>query len=237
MLATVLALDTLHVSFDVDERTLLRLMRFNREQKDAVVKVSIGIPALDEKKVPRQATLDFIDNTLDPKTGTMRLRAVLPNPKGEMLAGMFVNVRIPLGEPRKALLLPSSALTPRGLLVVNEKNRVEDRLVTRKRIDGEYVIDEGLTLEDWVVLDVRGLKVGDEVKPVRMKEIPPAAQGGRALPQRQRPRLNCRAGLALIVMRYPSRRSRDVVAGPIDTGGMMGPQHSSRVRTKAMHDG
>ena len=98
-------------------------------------------------------------------------RAVLPNTKDEMRPGQFVRVRIPLGEPRKALLFPQFFLAGRRepVFVVNEKNILEERTVEiGDNFDGGREIVSGLKVGDRV-LDTSnenstGLKAGDEVE-------------------------------------------------------------------------
>jgi len=90
-LTTIVVIDPLHVYFDVDERTLLRLLR---EWKGKGDKAPVGVGLASEKGYPREATIDFMDNRVDPKTGTLRIRAVLPNPKTEMLPGQAVRIRL-----------------------------------------------------------------------------------------------------------------------------------------------
>jgi len=90
-LTTIVVLDPLHVYFDVDERTLLRLLRQWKGKGD---KAPVGVGLAGEKGYPREGTIDFIDNRVDPKTGTLRIRAVLPNPKGDMLPGQAVRIRL-----------------------------------------------------------------------------------------------------------------------------------------------
>ncbi|MBO0700567.1 MAG: efflux RND transporter periplasmic adaptor subunit, partial [Zavarzinella sp.] len=139
VLATVYALDPIYVFFDLDERTALRLMQYRRTRPDA--KVTVGLALTGDEGFPRRADVDFVDLGIDPKTGTLRVRAVLPNAKEEVRPGQFVRVRVPLGEPRKALVLPKTALVRRAkdgdlfVLVVNGKNVLEERTVRAVEAD------------------------------------------------------------------------------------------------------
>lgn len=119
LLTTILAVDPIQVSFDMDENTLQRLQLAIREgrlkpAKQGEVPVQLGI-AIDENRYPHQGVIKFINNTIDPKTGTIRLKAEFPNPKGTgdtrvLAPGMFARVRIPLGEPTKKWLVPDAAI-------------------------------------------------------------------------------------------------------------------------------
>jgi RND family efflux transporter MFP subunit len=179
LLATVLAVDPVNAVFDLDERSYLRLRHFQQERKDP--KLTVGLSLIDDKEFPRLAAVDFVDTQVDPKNGTIQLRAVLPNPKGEILPGLFVRVRVPLGEPRPALLVPREAVLPVGgpekpgyaVLVVNEKGLLERHEVTLGGYDARLVvIEKGVKAEDQIVTKPQKLKAGDEVKPQSKKDPP-----------------------------------------------------------------
>src|SRR4029077_4197185 len=88
----------------------------------------------DEQGYPHQGVIDFADNQLDPNAGTLRLRAVFPNHDGLLSPGLFVLIRVPIGGPRKALLVPDRALgNDQGLkfvYVVDAQDKAEYRHVT-----------------------------------------------------------------------------------------------------------
>src|SRR5262249_2337352 len=87
-LATLVVADPLYATFPISERTALQLLRAAQEAKPQATpadKVPIVVGVGDEKDFPRRATLDFMDNRVDPQTGTLQLRAVLPNDQGLLL--------------------------------------------------------------------------------------------------------------------------------------------------------
>lgn len=169
VLATVYAIDPLYVVFNLDERTLLRLARFTRGRNDD--KVTAGLALTGDEGFPRIGVVDFPEPGVDAKTGTLRVRAVLPNPKGEVRPGQAVRVRLPLGDSRKALLVPDTAFVQvRGdgyaVLVVNDKNVLEERPVRiRPQADRMVEVEAGLKPGDRVVRDPEGRKAGETVKP------------------------------------------------------------------------
>lgn len=166
-LATLHSQDPLYVYFDVDERTLLRLRRSADEGKLPVL-----IGTADDRGYPLRGTLDFANNQVNPNTGTIAMRAVLPNPKGDLVPGLFVRVRLPIGKPHKALLIPDevirTSLGQKTVYVVDDKDKVVSRRVTlgARLLNGLRVIDEGLKPDDRVI--VRGqmrVRPGMTVKP------------------------------------------------------------------------
>ena len=90
VVAVVIRPDPLVVAFDVEERTFARLRE--AAGKGGALAVSVGLAT--EDGFPRKAEFRTADAAVDPKTGTVRLRAALPNPKGELLPGQFVHVRV-----------------------------------------------------------------------------------------------------------------------------------------------
>ena len=113
-LTTIVSLDPLFVYFDVDERTLLRLRRLvsvgkvkTREQTTIPVLVELA----DEEDFPHHGEIDFSENRVDPSTGTLRVRGQIANPKPRVLSpGLFVRVRLPVGDPHEAILVQEQAM-------------------------------------------------------------------------------------------------------------------------------
>jgi RND family efflux transporter MFP subunit len=170
-LATLVSEGPVYVYFDMDERTLLRLRKGGQLKagKGPAVPVAAGVG--DEKDFPHKGQIDFLPNEVDPAKGNIRARAVLANPDGALTPGLFTQVRLPLGEPYKALLVPERAIrasqAQKTVYVVNEKDVVETRPVTLGSREGDLVaVKEGLKAGDRVVISGLGkLKAGMKVKP------------------------------------------------------------------------
>ena len=161
----------MYVYFDVDERTALRMWRAAREGKAkraADLPVAMGLA--DENGFPHQGQLAAMDNRVDPATGTLRCQAVFANPQGIGLPGMFARVRLPIGSPHRALLVPERVVGSRegqkDVLIVNEKNLVESRPVKLGQVhDGLREVQEGLTGGERIVLVPRAVSGGTTVRP------------------------------------------------------------------------
>jgi RND family efflux transporter MFP subunit len=188
LLATIVSVDPMDVSFDVDESTLVRLARLQREDKGkAELPVLLALP--DGEGFVHRAKLAGIGVRVDPNTGAAHGRAVFANPDGLFLPGMFVRVRVLTSGPHKALLVPETAVgREQGgafVLVVTDKNVVERRPVKLGPQDAEVrVVKEGLTPEDRVVFDTRQSKPGLKVK---TKEVPIQAPTEQHKPQEPSP--------------------------------------------------
>jgi RND family efflux transporter MFP subunit len=169
LLTTVVSVDPMYVYFDIDERTILQLEQNIRQGKIKVqsgAQIPVGMGLATEKGFPHQGIIDFAENRVDPKTGTIRVRGVFANPKSaagtrRLTPGLFTRVQVPIGYPYKALLVAERAVgTDQGqkyLYVVDAKNEVQYRRVKLGTLEGEMrVISEGLKPGERVI--VRGLQ-------------------------------------------------------------------------------
>ncbi|AMV18312.1 efflux RND transporter periplasmic adaptor subunit [Planctomyces sp. SH-PL14] len=190
-LTTVVSVDPVYVYFDMDESTLQRIQTAMREGKlkgpmEGEIPVLMGLGS--EEGYPYRGRLDFIENQVDPNTGTIRVRGVFANPKTErgprpLAPGYFARVRLPLGEPHPAVLVPERAigrdLGQPFVYVVDGENRVVFRKVTLGSLqDGLRVLTEGLSGGEQIIVNglqrVRaGVKVADAT-PAGNPAAPPA---------------------------------------------------------------
>lgn len=178
LLTTIMSVDPMYLYFDVDEYTVLRVRQMIREGKAKSareVELPVFLGLANEEGHPHHGTLSFVDNQIDPKTGTLRVRGVFPN-KDEILSpGLFGRVRVPIGEPYKALLVSDRAIdTDQGqkiLYVVDDKNEVVTRPIrVGARHDGLRVIEEGLKPgERVVVVGLQQVRPGLVVEPKVVK--------------------------------------------------------------------
>lgn len=156
MLTTVVSMDPVYVSFEVDERAYLKYVARVRG-KAAQLPLAIGLA--DETGFPRPAKLGFVDNRVDVTSGTLRMRAVLPNPDGRLTPGLYARVRIGDSfKPRTAVLVVDRAIgtdqSKRFVLVVNAENKAEYREVKIGRlVDGLRVIEDGLKAGEKIVVN------------------------------------------------------------------------------------
>ncbi|HJX58358.1 MAG TPA: efflux RND transporter periplasmic adaptor subunit, partial [Thiobacillus sp.] len=126
-----------------------------------------------------EGRLAFSEVTVDEGTGSVTLRAVFPNPKGELLPGMYVRARLAQGVRDNAILVPHAAVsrTPRGegqAMVVNAENMVEPRIVKAEQSLGDkWVVTEGLAPGNRVI--VEGLQKAKPGTPVQAQEAGAAA--------------------------------------------------------------
>jgi RND family efflux transporter MFP subunit len=151
-------------------------------------KVPVDVGLSDGTGFPHQGTIEFVQPGLDPATGTLLVRGILPNPDRVLLPGFFVRIRLPMAKvDRNALLVPDRALQQdqggRYLLVLNKDDVVEQRYVQLGQLVGALrVITSGLTLDDRVVVgDLWRANPGTKVTP-RLTTIDATSAGTPGTP-------------------------------------------------------
>jgi RND family efflux transporter MFP subunit len=161
VLAEITQLDPIYVVANISSQQALQI-RANLDQRRLTLaelhQVPIEAALSDETGFPHQGKLEYVAPAIDPATGTLFLRGILPNPTRTFLPGMFVKIRLPMGKIQKsALLVPQMALQEdqggRYLLVVNDRNVVEKRYVQLGQTVGSMqTVDSGLDRADRVVV-------------------------------------------------------------------------------------
>jgi membrane fusion protein, multidrug efflux system len=181
LLTTVVSQDPMYAYFDTDEPTLLRVRRAvaQGKVKPAVANKNPVLMGLqDEEGFPHAGTMDFVNNQVNPTTGSITVRGIFPNPLlsqgGVRLLspGMFVRIRLPIGQPHQALLVIDRAISSdQGLkyvYVIDAQNKVQYRRVTTGPLEdnGLRVIESGLKPEEWVAVGaLQQVRPGMDVRP------------------------------------------------------------------------
>ena len=186
LLTTIVSVDPMDVAYDIDENTLQRIQLALREgrlklAKPGEVPVEMGL-AIHGNQYPLKGVLKFINNTIDAKTGSIRLKAQFLNPKGEnsevrqLTPGMAARVRLPMGEPAKKWLIPDSAIgSDQGnkfLFVVVEGKAVRLDATLGAQADGMRVIESVQGIGDKTP---RPLGAGDVVIINGLQRVRPGA--------------------------------------------------------------
>ena len=115
LLATIVSVDPMCVTFAVDMRTVLRIRRMMREDKgkgEGQPALSVLCGLADDKGFPYRGQVESTEPPIDPATGTAHWRAMLPNPDGILMPGLFARVRLTVSAPYRSLLVPENALAP-----------------------------------------------------------------------------------------------------------------------------
>jgi len=185
LLTTVVSQDPVHVYFETDEQTWLRYSQLARDGARAASDNPVRVGLAGEAGHPHAGTVDFVDNRVDPATGTIRARAVLRNPDGVFTPGLFARVQLEGSGQFDALLVDDKAVLTdqdrKYVYVLGEDNTAQRKDVVLGRvIDGLRVVESGLSPADTVI--VSGLqKVFMPGMPVAPKKVAmqPAQPGER----------------------------------------------------------
>jgi multidrug efflux system membrane fusion protein len=161
LLTTLVSVDPVYVVFEADENVYLKLQ--NQLPADFSVgtggeSLTVEVALAGDDGFPYAGELDFLDNRVDPATGTIRGRAVLPNPDGRLTPGLFARVRLFGASEREAFLIHDMAILTdqdrKYVYVVGEDNTAIRRDITiGQLVDGLRVVDSGLTTADQIVVN------------------------------------------------------------------------------------
>lgn len=162
LLATLVSVDPLYAVFDIDEGTWQRIGTSLRASADAggtgagAVPVTLALPG--EDGFPHVGTVTFVDNQIDSASGSIRVRATVPNPKHALTAGAFARIRLQVAPPRPVLLINERAvqaqLMTRYVLVVDDKGGTSFRPVQLgENADGLRVVTSGLAPTDRIAVN------------------------------------------------------------------------------------
>jgi len=163
LLTRVNRMDPSYVYFNVPEDKILQALEDSRKRtgkaenakRDVVVHVSLA----NEKDFPHEGMVDYVDNEVDPNTGTIEMRAVMPNEELYFFPGLFVRVKVPCPPIPGAIVIPETALgTDLGgkyVYVVGENNIVEQRYVELglTQDDGAVHVRDGLEGDETVIVN------------------------------------------------------------------------------------
>lgn len=159
LLTTVVSVDPIYAAFAADEQTFLRYGdRVRQHGKGASRDLPIQMALADEQTFPHAGTLQFLDNQLDPLTGTIAGRAIFRNADRRLTPGLFVRLRLPGTASYPGVLVEDRAvgtdLDRRFVLVVGKDQTIESRTVTLGPIvDGLRVVQQGLRAGELVVVN------------------------------------------------------------------------------------
>ncbi len=174
LLTTIVSMDPIYAYFDVDEPTVLKVRAAIREGKldsarSGKIKVYLGLDI--QEGYPYEGVVDFVENHIDPHTGTLKIRGVFPNKDEALAPGLHARIKLPMGEPYRALAIPERAIaTNQGrkiAYIVDDENRVRERAITLGPLEGDLrVITAGIEPGERVIVNgLLRVRDGIEVNP------------------------------------------------------------------------
>jgi multidrug efflux system membrane fusion protein len=182
LLTTLVSVDPVYAYFDVDEAAVVKHQNLDKQgvgvrQSPDKVSIPCELAIGNETAFTHRGTVDFVDNQIDSKTGTLSARGVFPNPDRTLIPGEFGRVRAAGSAKYTGMLVPDYAISTdqdkKIVFVVGADQTVQPRQVAPGQlVDGLRVIRSGLEVNDWVVLDhlqvIRaGMTVTSKEEPIK----------------------------------------------------------------------
>jgi membrane fusion protein (multidrug efflux system) len=181
LLTVVEQIDPLYVNFDPPANVLQELTRMRADpSKVAASRARVQIVLSDGTEYEHLGTIDFSGTRVDPNTGTIAFRGIVPNPEHRLLPGMFVKVRLMLGERGDVFLLPQAAVLrdtqSAYVWAVGEDNKaVQKRITTDATYGGNWIVTAGLNDGDRIAIEgLTMIQPGTVLQPV-MGAVAPVA--------------------------------------------------------------
>ena len=187
LLTTVVSQDPMYVYFDADENSYLRYKEQERKNERSAQDNAVHVGLANEIGYPHSGRVDFLDTQVNPTLGTVRARAVLPNPDRIFTPGLFARVQFVSGQKAQALLIDDKAILTdqdrKYVYAVDKDGKAQRKdIVLGGVVDGLRVVQSGLTPDDRIV--VVGLqKVFYPGMPVMPAEVPMDKPSAPAAPQ------------------------------------------------------
>jgi multidrug efflux system membrane fusion protein len=168
-LSTLVSVDKVYASFDVDEQSFLKYVNPGLSKTGSQVPIYLGLA--NEDGYSRQGRVSSIDNRLDTTSGTIRVRAVFDNADGQLLPGLYARIRLGGGAPHDALLIDEKAVgtdqSKRFVLTVDKENHTAYREVRLGNKQGDLlIVENGLKSGERIVVNgLQRTRPGDTIAP------------------------------------------------------------------------
>ncbi len=165
VLASIVALDPIHVTFPVGERDYLEYQQSDQPEVEPQLRLADGTTYAHDGQI------DFVDTRVDPTTGSIQVRARFRNPDRLLVPGLYVNVNLTLATAESRVVVPQAAVQEsqagRFVLIVDGDNRVASRpVMVGARVGRDWVIESGLEAGEMVIVEgVQKVRPGAEVTP------------------------------------------------------------------------
>ncbi|WP_086932050.1 efflux RND transporter periplasmic adaptor subunit [Agarilytica rhodophyticola] len=174
VLTNLVSTNKVYAYFDADEQTYLNYVKLDREGKRPSTRdngnlVVMGLAS--DKDFPYQGYIDFVDNSINPVSGTIRARAVFDNAQGEFIPGLFARVKLIGSASYEGILIDDKAigtdLNNKFVLLLGDDNIVQYRAVELgEKVNGLRIIKQGLEAKDKIVVNgLQRVRPGTEVAP------------------------------------------------------------------------
>ncbi|GFM81121.1 MexE family multidrug efflux RND transporter periplasmic adaptor subunit [Pseudomonas cichorii] len=155
VLTTLVSVDPIYLSFDADEQAVVRALD-TFSQRDQLANVPVRVTGQGFQAT--EGRLQLLDNQIDPQSGTVRMRAVLANPDGQLVPGQFARLQMGQVQAREAILVEERSIGTdqdrRYVLILDDQNKVSYRQISLgARVDTQRIVTSGLAEGDRIIVD------------------------------------------------------------------------------------
>lgn len=174
VLTTISSIGVVRIRFQISEREYLRIARMTQEELAAARK-NVQLIMADDSIYPQTGEVNFADREIDPKTGTLTIEAVFPNPTGILRPGLFVKARVLLSTYQNAVLIPQRSVfqlqTLTQVFTVTDSSTLKVTMVeVGPKVGDGWIIKKGLKVGDRVaVIGVASLTPNSKIEAVETK--------------------------------------------------------------------
>ncbi|MEO6798675.1 MAG: efflux RND transporter periplasmic adaptor subunit [Rhodanobacter sp.] len=191
LLATIDQIDPLYLNFTLSVSSLDQMRQAQDEGNVTLAgqnKASVQITLPDGSKYARPGTVDFSAAAVNPATGSVDLRATVPNPDHSLLPGMYVTMKANLGQQHHVFLIPQQAVqrdtAGAYVMAVGADNKIVRKGVTTNDMRGsDWVVNDGLQAGDKIVVSgIQNVKEGEPAKPSPWRDVPAGATSSANAP-------------------------------------------------------
>ena len=174
VLTTISSINAVRVRFQISEREYLRIAKMTQEEL-AAAKKNVQLILADDSIYPQTGEVNFADREIDPKTGTLTIEAIFPNPTGLLRPGLFVKTRVLLSTYQDAVLIPQRSVfqlqTLSQVFTVTDSSTLKVTIVeVGPKVGDGWIIKKGLKPGDQVaVIGVASLTPNSKIEVVKMK--------------------------------------------------------------------
>ena len=176
VIAQIYSTNPMKVVFPLKSGDFIEIKKYYKENPNDESTASVLLGLADGSQYEIAGEIEFVDNKVDEKTGTVTMRAIFENPDEILVPGDYVNVTIRLNSPQKVMLVPQSATktdvgTGYYVWVVKDGKTVKKDIVVNQNIDNYWVVEKGLDYDDEVIMNgIQNIyKSGQEVKTIPYK--------------------------------------------------------------------
>ncbi len=174
VLTTLVSVNPVYVEFEIDEQAFLKYAATGASGNDGIDKIAVAVGLANEADYPHKGRIHSLDNQLDTTSGTLRVRAIVDNPTGELTPGLYAKVHVGGSAAQNAILVDDRAIgtdqDKKFVMVIDDNNKANYRMITvGPMVNGLRVVNSGLQKGERIVVNgLQRVRPGSIVDPTEV---------------------------------------------------------------------